>query len=70
MAAIAEPLRMFTPSSGMASRHRRQHPSIADIRPAATLEFLAVIDYALPNGRRSTWRRSRRNSARPMPSGR
>ena len=25
-----------------------KHPSIADIRLAATLEFLAVIDYALP----------------------
>ena len=24
------------------------HPSIADIRLAATLEFLAVIDYPLP----------------------
>ena len=31
-------------------------PSIADIRLAATLEFLAVIDYALPQWARATWR--------------
>ncbi|RVA56638.1 glutathione S-transferase family protein [Mesorhizobium sp. M7A.F.Ca.US.001.01.1.1] len=48
-AAIAEPLEVFhsffrdgKPFIG------GKHPSIADIRLAATLEFLAVIDYALP----------------------
>lgn len=48
-AAIAEPLEVFHgffmgkgPFIGGAT------PSIADIRLAATLEFLAVIDYALP----------------------
>ncbi|CDX34732.1 Glutathione S-transferase domain [Mesorhizobium sp. SOD10] len=50
MAAIAEPLEVFhsffrngKPFIG------GNNPSIADIRLAATLEFLAVIDYALPN---------------------
>jgi glutathione S-transferase len=49
MAAIAEPLDVFhkffmngKPFIGGAT------PSIADIRLAATLEFLAAIDYALP----------------------
>ncbi|RRI04990.1 glutathione S-transferase family protein [Mesorhizobium tamadayense] len=49
-AAIAEPLEVFhsffrdgKPFIG------GSNPSIADIRLAATLEFLAVIDYALPN---------------------
>ena len=49
MAAIAEPLEVFhsffrdgKPFIG------GSNPSIADIRLAATLEFLAVIDYALP----------------------
>ena len=49
MAAIAEPLDVFhkffmdgKPFIGGAK------PSIADIRLAATLEFLAVVDYALP----------------------
>ncbi|RWB04577.1 MAG: glutathione S-transferase family protein [Mesorhizobium sp.] len=49
MAAIAEPLEVFhsffrdgKPFIG------GKHPSIADIRLAATLEFLAVVDYALP----------------------
>lgn len=49
MEAIAEPLDVFhkffmngTPFIGGSK------PSIADIRLAATLEFLAVIDYALP----------------------
>jgi len=49
MAAIAEPLEVFhsffrdgKPFIGGAN------PSIADIRLAATLEFLAVIDYPLP----------------------
>ncbi|TPM98379.1 glutathione S-transferase family protein [Mesorhizobium sp. B2-1-3A] len=49
MAAIAEPLGVFhsffrdgKPFIG------GKNPSIADIRLAATLEFLAVIDYALP----------------------
>ena len=49
VAAIAEPLEVFhsffrdgKPFIGGKS------PSIADIRLAATLEFLAVIDYALP----------------------
>lgn len=49
MAAIAEPLEVFhsffrdgKPFIG------GNNPSIADIRLAATLEFLAVIDYALP----------------------
>jgi glutathione S-transferase len=48
-AAIAEPLEVFhkffmdgTPFIGGAK------PSIADIRLAATLEFLAVVDYELP----------------------
>ncbi|MER8483245.1 glutathione S-transferase family protein [Mesorhizobium sp. M1322] len=49
-AAIAEPLEVFhsffrngKPFIG------GNNPSIADIRLAATLEFLAVIDYALPH---------------------
>ncbi|UVK56583.1 glutathione S-transferase family protein [Mesorhizobium sp. AR02] len=49
MAAIAEPLEVFhsffrdgKPFIG------GKNPSIADIRLAATLEFLAVIDYVLP----------------------
>jgi glutathione S-transferase len=49
IAAIAEPLEVFhkfymdgKPFIGGAE------PSIADIRLAATLEFLAVVDYALP----------------------
>jgi glutathione S-transferase len=49
MAAIAEPLEVFhsffrdgKPFIG------GKNPSIADIRLAATLEFLAVIDYTLP----------------------
>ncbi|BCG70389.1 glutathione S-transferase [Mesorhizobium sp. 113-1-2] len=49
MAAIAEPLEVFhsffrdgKPFIG------GKNPSIADIRLAATLEFLAVIDYPLP----------------------
>ncbi|MEZ2333937.1 glutathione S-transferase family protein [Mesorhizobium sp. RCC_202] len=49
MAAIAEPLEVFhsffrdgKPFIG------GKHPSIADIRLASTLEFLAVIDYPLP----------------------
>ncbi|MER8388901.1 glutathione S-transferase family protein [Mesorhizobium sp. M0166] len=49
MEAIAEPLEVFhsffrngKPFIG------GKNPSIADIRLAATLEFLAVIDYALP----------------------
>ncbi|MGX9180988.1 glutathione S-transferase family protein [Mesorhizobium sp. BHbdii] len=49
IAAIAEPLEVFhsffrngKPFIG------GKNPSIADIRLAATLEFLAVIDYALP----------------------
>jgi glutathione S-transferase len=49
MAAIAEPLEVFhsffrdgKPFIG------GKNPSIADIRLAATLEFLAVVDYALP----------------------
>ena len=50
IAAIAEPLEVFhkfymggKPFIGGAT------PSIADIRLAATLEFLAVVDYALPS---------------------
>src|SRR6185503_17799108 len=49
MAAIAEPLEVFhsffrdgKPFIG------GKNPSIADIRLAATLEFLAVVDYPLP----------------------
>ncbi|BCG77942.1 glutathione S-transferase family protein [Mesorhizobium sp. 113-3-3] len=49
MAAIAEPLEVFhsffrdgKPFIG------GKNPSIADIRLAATLEFLAVVDYTLP----------------------
>ena len=44
------------------------HPSIADIRLAASLEFLNVIDYPFPPGRRPIWRRSTRRSATPTPS--
>ena len=54
VAAIAEPLEVFhnffmgdKPFIGGAK------PSIADIRLAATLEFLSVIDYPLP-----TWARN------------
>jgi glutathione S-transferase len=43
-------------------------PSIADIRWAATLEFLRAIDYDFPTGRRSTWPRWRRRSATPTRS--
>ena len=50
LAAIAEPLNVFhkfymdgKPFIGGAT------PSIADIRLAATLEFLAIIDYPLPS---------------------
>jgi glutathione S-transferase len=50
IAAIAEPLDVFhtfymdgKPFIGGAA------PSIADMRLAATLEFLAVVDYALPS---------------------
>ena len=50
MAAVAEPLEVFhkfymdgKPFIG------GQEPSIADIRLAATLEFLAVVDYPLPS---------------------
>lgn len=48
-AAIAEPLEVFHSffRNGKAFIGG-SHPSIADIRLAATLEFLAVIDYALP----------------------
>lgn len=54
VAALAEPLEVFRsffigngPFIGGSS------PSIADIRLAATLEFLAVIDYALPQWARA-----------------
>jgi hypothetical protein len=49
MAAIAEPLDVFHKfyMDGKTFIGGAE-PSIADIRPAATLEFLAVIDYPLP----------------------
>ena len=44
-------------------------PSIADIRLAATLEFLAVIDYPSPAwDLRTSWALWKRPSATPMPS--
>ena len=48
-AALADPLEVFN-SFFMASRPfiGGEHPSIADIRLAATLEFLRAIDYAFP----------------------
>ncbi len=48
-AALAEPLEVFR-SFFIADKPfiGGTHPSIADIRLAATLEFLAAIDYALP----------------------
>jgi glutathione S-transferase len=49
-AALADPLDVF---HSFFMRDRRfiggDHPSIADIRLAATLEFLRVIDYPLPD---------------------
>jgi glutathione S-transferase len=48
-AAIAEPLEVFhTFYMDGKAFIGGAHPSIADIRLAATLEFLAVIDYPLP----------------------
>jgi glutathione S-transferase len=48
-AAIAAPLEVFhTFYMGGKPFIGGDHPSIADIRLAATLEFLAVIDYPLP----------------------
>jgi glutathione S-transferase len=48
-AAIAEPLEVYkTFFIGDKAFIGGSSPSIADIRLAATLEFLAVIDYALP----------------------
>ncbi len=44
------------------------HPSIADIRLAATLEFLAAIDYNCRPGRRSSMPASRRRLARLIAS--
>ena len=45
------------------------HPSIADIRLAATLEFLAVIDYHFPAWAKDYMARDRsRRSARPIAS--
>ena len=44
------------------------NPSIADIRLAATLEFLAVIDYPLPDWARTYMAAWRRRSARPIRS--
>ncbi|SFQ15863.1 glutathione S-transferase [Mesorhizobium sp. NFR06] len=50
MAAIAEPLEVFHSffRDGKPFIGGGKNPSIADIRLAATLEFLAVVDYALP----------------------
>ena len=50
MAALAEPLDVFR-SFFLGGRPfiGGDHPSIADIRLAATLEFLNAIDYELPN---------------------
>ena len=50
MAALAEPLDVFR-SFFLAGRPfiGGDHPSIADIRLAATLEFLNAIDYELPD---------------------
>ncbi|MBE0694484.1 MAG: glutathione S-transferase family protein [Aquamicrobium sp.] len=48
-AALAEPLEVFRSFYiGDKPFIGGTHPSIADIRLAATLEFLAAIDYALP----------------------
>ena len=49
-AALAEPLEAFR-SFFLAGRPfiGGDHPSIADIRLAATLEFLRAIDYAFPD---------------------
>ena len=44
------PARVSPPSSSTAALHRRRPSSIADIRLAASLEFLAAIDYDLPPG--------------------
>lgn len=49
IAALAEPLEVFRSFFiGDKPFIGGNHPSIADIRLAATLEFLAAIDYALP----------------------
>jgi glutathione S-transferase len=48
-AAVAEPLEVFNQFFIDGKKFiGGDNPSIADIRLAATLEFLAVIDYALP----------------------
>jgi glutathione S-transferase len=54
IAAIAEPLEVFH-KFYMDGRHfiGGETPSIADIRLAATLEFLSVVDYALPSWAKS-----------------
>src|SRR5271165_780482 len=44
------------------------HPSIADIRLAASLEFLKVIDYPYPAGRKPNRPGVARRSATPTPS--
>jgi glutathione S-transferase len=69
MAAIAEPLEVFhsffrdgKPFIG------GKNPSIADIRLAATLEFLAVIDYALPKWAKEYVAAIEKKLGRPMPS--
>src|SRR3954451_14870063 len=48
-AALAEPLEAFRFFFGDARLMGGDHPSIADIRLAATLEFLRAIDYELPD---------------------
>jgi len=54
IAAIAEPLDVFH-KFYMDGRHfiGGETPSIADIRLAATLEFLSVVDYTLPSWAKS-----------------
>ena len=66
--ALAEPLEVFhrfymdgKPFIG------GDKPSIADIRLAASLEFLSVIDYPLPDWARTIWQTWRRRSATPIP---
>ena len=67
--ALAEPLDVFRAFFLDGKRFiGGDAPSIADIRLAATLEFLRAIDYDFPAWARSTWPRWRRRSARRTPS--
>ena len=47
-AALAGPLDVYRDFFLAAALHRRRAPSIVDIRLAATMEFLKVIDYDFP----------------------